>query len=54
MRFLGYLSTVLLVVLVCWAVFGDLRCGATRAGDTVALVCRSSLLAHRGTEVPHG
>jgi hypothetical protein len=53
MRFLGYLSTILLAILICWALFGDLRCGATRAGDTVAVVCRSSLLDQR-SEVPHG
>lgn len=49
MRFLGYLSTILLAILICWFVFGDLRCGGTRAGGTVILACRSSLL-----EVPHG
>lgn len=54
MRFLGYVSTILLAVLICWAVFGDLRCGVTRSGDVVALVCRSSLLAPRVAEVPHG
>lgn len=54
MRILGYVSTILLVVLVCWALFGDLRCGMSRAGDTVAVVCRSSLLAQRLNEVPHG
>jgi hypothetical protein len=52
-RILGYAATVVLAVLICWAVFGDLRCGVSRAGDTVAVVCRSSLLGQR-TEVPHG
>lgn len=53
MKFLGYISTILLAILICWALFGDLRCGVTHEGDVIAVVCRSSLLAQH-PEVPHG